>query len=182
MPDRLAPPDSLPLRALLREDYDAYDRRWSRPGFQAVALHRIGRRTQGSRHPVARVAHRVAKGLLGVVRNVYGIEVGLAVDIGRRVVFAHQGLIVVNDASRIGNDCLIRHGVTLGARSDEHAHEAPVLEDRVEVGVNAVIVGAVVVGEGTMVGPSALVFRDVPPGSKVLAAPAEVRGRGPRPT
>jgi serine O-acetyltransferase len=94
------------------------------------------------------------------------------------VVFAHQGLIVVNDAARIGNDCLIRHGVTLGARDDLRSSEAPVLEDEVEIGVNAVIIGPVVIGAGTKVGPCALVIHDVPAGSRVLAPLADVRCPG----
>lgn len=179
MIDPLARPETVPLRSLLREDFARYDRRPTIPGFHAIVVHRIGRRTMGSRRSSDRVVHALAKLGALVVRNVYGIELGFRVDVGRRVLFSHQGMIVVNNASRIGNDCVIRHGVTLGARNDRSVEEAPELRDGVEVGVNAVILGKVVIGERAKVGPLAVVLEDVPPGARVLAASAIVLNKEP---
>jgi len=173
--DLAAPPEAMSLRALLREDFERYDRRVSLPGLHAIVVHRIGRRTLHARSATGRVVHGLAKLASVVVRNVYGIEVGFSVDVGRRVMFAHQGMIVVNASSRIGNDCLIRHGVTLGARNDRHPYDAPQLRDRVEVGVNAVLVGRIVIGEDARIGPATMVFCDVPAGARVLAPAATVR-------
>jgi serine O-acetyltransferase len=177
MPSSETPADDLPLLELLREDLRRHDRQLSRPGLHAVVVHRIGRRTLGSPHLLHRVAHRLARGAHVLVRNLYGIEIAFTVELGRRVRIAHQGMIVVNDACRIGNDCLLRHGVTLGAYSEERIDEVPELRDGVEVGVNAVIVGAVVIGEHARIGPSAVVFEDVPAGALALAAPARLRTR-----
>jgi len=140
-----------------------------------VAVHRIGRRTAGSTNPLTWCVHLLARLAQLVVRNVYGIEVSFSVELGRRVELAHQSGIVVNDRCRIGNDCLIRHGVTLGSASPERYLEVPELRDGVQVGPNAVIMGGIVVGEGARIGPSALVIHDVPPGATVLAPVATIR-------
>ena len=177
MPSPEAPVDDVPLMSLLREDYDRHGREASRAGLHAVVVHRVGRRTMGHRQLPQRIAHKLAKGAAVLVRNLYGIEIAFSVHLGRRVRIAHQGMIVVNDACRIGNDCLLRHGVTLGAYSEERVDEVPELRDGVEVGVNAVVVGGVVIGEGARIGPSALVFQDGPAGALALAAPARLATR-----
>ena len=72
----------------------------------------------------------------------------------------------------IGDDCLIRQGVTIGAATKRH--ESPVLGDRVEVGAGAVIAGAITIGDDVVIGPNAVVMSDVPSGSIVASAPARV--------
>jgi serine O-acetyltransferase len=167
-------PEDVPLRELLREDLRTHGS-VTRAGFHALAVHRIGRRTAGATSPLARAVHLLARLAHIAVRNVYGIEVAFSVEVGRRVELAHQSGIVINDRCRVGNDCLIRHGVTLGSRSPERSLEVPELRDGVQVGPNAVIMGGIVVGEGARIGPSALVIDDVPPGAVVLAPVAAVR-------
>ena len=49
-----------------------------------------------------------------------------------------------------------------------------VIEDDVWIGANAVIIGGVTVGTGTIVGAGAVVTKDVPPFSVVGGAPARV--------
>ena len=46
---------------------------------------------------------------------------------------------------------------------------APKLGDRVEVGVNAVVFGAISVGDGVHIGPNAVVMTNVPAGAIVTA-------------
>ncbi len=55
-----------------------------------------------------------------------------------------------------------------------------VFEDYVRIGVNAVIVGPVRIGEGSAIGPGAVVTKDVPPYSVVSGPTAKVIGPIPR--
>lgn len=52
--------------------------------------------------------------------------------------------------------------------------ETTVIEDWVDIGVNAVILPGVVIGKGAIIGAGAVVTKDVPPYSKVAGVPARV--------
>lgn len=162
------------LLAQLREDREV-NGGLSRPGFQAIALHRF---TNWSR----RSAPRWSRGLCRVasrtgfvlVRNVYGIELPASVVLGRRVRIAHQHGIVIHPGTVIGDGCTIRQGVSLGAAAGDAGRfhdQAPSLGEDVSLGVGAVVVGGVHLGDGAMIGPNATVLTSVPAGARVLAQP-----------
>jgi serine O-acetyltransferase len=105
---------------------------------------------------------------------VYGIELPYTTKLGRRVVFEHQSGIVIHGDCRIGDDCTIRHGVTLGNRRFDRPRDAPELGDRVNVGAGAVVIGAVKIGAGANIGANAVVFEDVPAGATAIGVPARI--------
>jgi serine O-acetyltransferase len=170
-----APSDlsDLSLRTLLREDLIAHGDPLA-PGFHAVAVHRFGTWARGRPvvlRPALSLVYKI--GYL-VVRNVYGIEIPRTVRLGRRVKFAHQSGIVIHPNSWIGDDCVIRQNVSLGAAAGDAARvagQAPRLGREVSVGAGAVIIGAVSIGDGAMIGPNVTVLTNVPAQARVLAAP-----------
>jgi serine O-acetyltransferase len=113
------------------------------------------------------------------VRNRYGIELPWTVELGRRVVFEHQGAIVVHGYAEIGDDCILRHGVTIGNRYLDRPLEAPRLGARVNVGAGAQILGDISIGDGAQIGANAVVLSDVPPGATAVGIPASVIRRAP---
>jgi serine O-acetyltransferase len=163
---------------LVREDYEAHGRELSRPGFQAVLVHRFGSWRMGIESKLARAPLSVAyRALYRGVRNFYGIELPYTVQLGRRVVFEHQHGIVVHGSTVIGDDCIIRQGVTLGLRSLDRLAEAPVLGRGVNVGAGAKIIGAVRIGDGAAIGANAVVLEDVPAGALAIGVPARLAAR-----
>ncbi len=158
------------------EDW-VFNGRWralSRPGFQAVAVYRLGnwrlRQRKAVRYPVG----LLYAALYLVTRNVYGIELPAQTTIGRRFGIAHQGGIVVIGSAQIGDDTFLRQNVTIGmARGG-----APTIGSRVEVGAGAVIAGDVTIGDDALIGPNAVVTTDVPSGARAVAPPARVLGFG----
>ena len=168
-------PSLADVARLVHEDWVTHDRAWARRGLHAVAVYRLGSWQRTLRGPGRHLA-RVLYGLLYfVVRNLYGIELPAEARIGRRLRIAHGVGLVVNGGSTIGDDCLLRHGVTLGAPSRELAHLGPNLCDEVQVGPGAVILGPVTIGTGARIGPNALVTGDVPAGGRATAPLAEIR-------
>ncbi len=160
---------------LVREDFIAHDRDVTRPGFQAVLVYRFGVWRMGIEPKPLRAPFSVVyRALYRTVRNLYGIELPYSVKLGRRVVFEHQHGIVVHGATEIGDDCIIRQGVTLGIRSLKRLTEAPVLGRGVNVGAGAKIIGPVKVGDGADIGANAVVLKDVPPGALAIGVPARV--------
>ena len=108
------------------------------------------------------------------VRNVYGIELPYTTKLGRRVVFEHQGAMVIHGDSVIGDDSIIRQGVTLGNKTMDRPLDAPVLGRAVNVGAGAKILGAIAIGDGAIIGANAVVLVDVPPGAMALGVPAKI--------
>ena len=103
------------LRALWREDLATYHGQFSRPGFQAIAVHRLGVWKHGLDSRLVRMPLTLVYRLANLfVRNVYGIELALQTRIGRRVYFAHQHGITVALTAVIGDDCLIQQMATIG--------------------------------------------------------------------
>ena len=76
-------------------------------------------------------------------------------------------------ARRIGNDVLLKQNTTLGYKIGYDPEDAlPVIEDHVEVGVGAVILGNVTVGHHSFVAANSLVLKDVPAHSIAMGVPA----------
>ena len=163
---------------LLKEDWDAHGKDWTRPGFRAVAVYRFGVWRMGIRLLVFRAPCSILYLMaFRYVRNVYGIELPYSVQLGRRVVFEHQHGIVIHGATVIGDDCIIRQGVTLGNRHLARPKDAPVLESNVNVGAGAKILGKVTVGRNASVGANAVVLQDVPQNARAVGNPAVIKFR-----
>ena len=153
---------------LVQEDFLTYDRDWSRPGFRAVALHRVGRWRLGL-PKLFRYALRIPYMFVyRWIRNHYGIELHATVRLGRRVTIANQGNVVIHVWSTIGDDCILRQNSTIGAGRGDRFDEAPVLGNGVELGCGAVVVGGVTIGDECRIGPNVVVFTNVPARSMLL--------------
>ncbi|MEX0268892.1 serine O-acetyltransferase [Leptolyngbyaceae cyanobacterium UHCC 1019] len=169
------PNQPLGLWQQITEDWIAHGRDWTKPGFRAIAVHRFGvwRMTLSSkllRAPFS-VLYRM---LFRKVRNTYGIELPYTTQLGRRVIIEHQSAIVIHGYCEIGDDSIIRQGVTLGNRYLEKPLEAPKLGARVNVGAGAKIFGAVTIGDDANIGANAVVLIDVPAGATAVGIPAKI--------
>jgi serine acetyltransferase len=162
-------PDLRFLWEQLQEDWTVHNRDWTTPGFRALATHRVGNwiRQRRSGRITGKVLWFLYMALYRYIRNHYGIEVYYSTKIGRRVKFGHQSGIVIHPNAKIGDDCLIRQNVTIGASSDVHGQYAPKLGNRVQVGAGAVIVGKVVIGDDVSIGPNVTVATNIPAGTIV---------------
>jgi serine O-acetyltransferase len=142
-------------------------------GYQAVVLHRLAHWFK--RHGIPAVGPALAR----LNQFLTGVDIAPAAVIGAGLRIAHGTGIVVGNAVRIGRDCLLMQGVTLGAPSDARIGEMPVVGDRVVLGAGAAVIGRVTVGDDVVVAAHALVTEDVPANHKVLPrAGVEVRPRG----
>lgn len=161
----------------IHSDWIAHEKDWTRPGFRALAFYRFGvwRMSIGSkllRAPLSlfyRFLYRRA-------RNIYGIELPYSAKVGQRVVFEHQGGIVIHGNSVIGDDCIIRQGVTLGNRYREEPFDAPVLGKGVNVGAGAKLLGKLSIEDGASIGANAVVLQDIPAGALAVGIPAKIKG------
>ena len=85
---------------------------------------------------------------------------------------SHWGPIVVNHGARVGANCRIHPGVTLGTEAG-FADRAPTLGDDCYLGPGAKVFGAIVLADGTAVGANAAVGASVEePNTAVAGVPA----------
>jgi serine O-acetyltransferase len=159
----------------IKEDWIAHGKDWTRPGFRAIAIYRFGVWRMAIQSKLLRAPLSLLYTMMyRKIRNSYGIEVPFTAKIGRRVVIEHQHGIVIHGFCEIGDDCVIRQGVTLGNRYLERPFEAPKLAARVNVGAGAKVLGAIALGEGSSVGANAVVLKDVPAGKTAVGIPAKI--------
>ena len=164
-----------PLLRQLHEDWVTHERAWRNPGFQAVAINRFGNWRMRVRPLALRAPLSVLYRFLErrCVRS-WGIELPYTVQLGRRTRIDHQGAFVVNGWCRIGDDCILRHSTTLGLRHLDRPTEVPTVGNRVNIGVGAVILGAVSIGDDVQVGANTVVLVDVPDGCTIVGNPARI--------
>ena len=157
------------LVRLVREDFWTHGSEWSRPGFHAVAAHRLGAWLPHAPRLVRLLLRPLYRLMYVWVRNVYGIELPATTVVGRRLRFSHQSGIVIHPNARLGDDCVIRQNVTIGATNMERCLDAPVLGNRVELGAGAAVIGRVRIGDDVRIGPNAVLMTSVPAGTTVFA-------------
>ena len=112
--------------------------------------------------------------LLSLVNRVlFSVDLPAAARIGKGSELKHSGLgTVVHPRAIIGERVRINPGVVIGGRSGHKP--VPVIEDDVEIGVGAKVLGPVRVGRGAVVGANAVVLHDVPAGVVVGGIPARI--------
>lgn len=159
----------------IKEDWIAHGRDWTRPGFRAVAVHRFGVWRMKIKPILLRAPLSILyRALFRKIRNTYGIELPYSAQLGRRVVIEHQSCIVIHGDCVIGDDCIIRQGVTMGNRYLDCPFDAPKLGKRVNVGAGAKLFGNITIGDDANIGANAVVLIDVPPGATAVGIPAKV--------
>ena len=139
----------------------------------AIAVYRFGRRTD--RRPPG-----LGKKLRGrfywlayrIVETLTGISIPKDATIGPGLKIHHFGNIFVHKDARLGARCTLRQGITLGNRQENGP--APVLEDDVELGAYAQVLGGVRIGKGARIGAMSVVLCDVPPGATAVGIPARI--------
>ncbi len=165
-------PHGIGLRALIAEDFRTHGRDPFAQGFWVLFWHRFGNWRMGVRPRVLRLPLSLLYKIMAKLCEwICGISLPYTVRVGRRVTLEHfGGMILV--AHTIGDDVIIRQNTTFGVSGLDDLTGRPIIENGVEIGAGAVIVGRVRVGERAVIGANAVVVRDVPAGAVVGGVPA----------
>ena len=140
----------------------------SYPGFHALVAYRLIR-------PLALAGVPILPRLLAnVARFLTQVEIHPAAKIGNGVFIDHGSGVVIGETAEIGDGCTIYQGVTLGGTSLSHGKRHPTLGCNVTIGVNASVLGAIVIGDNAKVGGGSVVVKDVPPNATVVGIPARI--------
>lgn len=104
----------------------------------------------------------------------YGFQIYPETEIGEGFYLGHWGSLVINPKTKIGKNCNIAQGVTIGQQNRGKNEGYPVIGNQVWIGPNAVIVGKINIGNNVLVAPNAYVNFDVPDNSVVAGNPAKI--------
>lgn len=114
---------------------------------------------------------------------IFGIEVSPQVQIGGGLFLPHTVGTVLG-AERIGDNCTILQGVTLGTSEPDMGFTVfmrPIIGNNVLIGAGAKVIGRVTIGDHAKVGANAVVLRDVPAYGVAVGVPASVSVRATSP-
>ena len=163
--------------AAFREDRARYPRRaWIKdPCVWTLAAYRLGQ-TIHTRWPQVFVLKALSHFLQLVAYTIGGSEIPPETQIGGGLCIQHGQGIVLHTHARIGRNCLIRQGVTIGNRRE--GGPVPVLGDNVNIGAYAQILGGVTIGDDANIGAMSVVLQDVPAGATAVGNPARIIGVG----
>lgn len=138
------------------------------PGVHALVMHRVSHFLWHCRLKwIARVLSQLARWLTGV-------EIHPAAAIGKGLFIDHGMGVVIGETAKIGNDCTLYHGVTLGGTTWQREKRHPTLGNNVVVGAGAKILGPINIGDNARIGSNSVVVRDVPENATVVGIPGRV--------
>jgi serine O-acetyltransferase len=147
------------IKAALRQDPAA--RNWlevflTYPGLHAVWGYRIAHLLWNLKLKL------LARIYSNWIRAVTGIEIHPAAKIGRRFFIDHGMGVVIGATAVVGDDVMIYHGVTLGARTNEAGKRHPTIGNNVVVGAGAKVLGDISIGDSVKINANLVVTKSVP--------------------
>jgi serine O-acetyltransferase len=126
------------------------------PGVHALWGHRIS-------HFLWRINLKlIARIHSNLLRSATGIEIHPAAKIGRRFFIDHGMGVVIGATAVVGDDVMIYHDVTLGARGIGSGKRHPTIGNNVVIGAGARVLGDIKVGEGVKISANMVVTKEVP--------------------
>ena len=126
------------------------------PGVHAMFFYRIANYLYKLKLPI------IPRFISNFASILTGIEIHPGATIGKRLFIDHGTGVVIGQEAIIGDDVLIYHGVTLGGSGKiKSGRRHPKIGNNVVLGAGATLIGNINVGDGTKIGPNAIVVKDV---------------------
>ncbi len=162
-----------------REAYKADRARYPERAFKreqslwAIKVYRFGRGND-QRPPgiVRKINDRIYWFWFRIVETLTGCSFTKATEIGQGLRIHHFGNIFIHSGVKIGANCTLRQGVTIGNRVE--GGPVPVIGDNVEFGAYAQVLGGIRIGDGAKIGAMSVVLQDVPSGATAVGIPAKI--------
>lgn len=113
--------------------------------------------------------------LYRIVSKFNNIEIPTSTKIDGGLYIGHPYSITINPLAVLGKNINIHKGVTIGQENRGKRKGTPTIKNDVWIGVNAVIVGNIIIGDDVLIAPNSFVNCDIPPHSIVFGNPCTIR-------
>ena len=143
-----------------------------KPDAKIKKLLKYLRKCQYSSNKISLIINRY---LFKRIKDKTNIELFGQTKIGYGLYIGHPYGITINPEAVIGNNCNIHKGVLIGQENRGKRKGTPIIGNEVWIGVNAVIVGKVTIGDDVLIAPNTYVNCDVPPHSVVFGNPCVIK-------
>lgn len=104
-----------------------------------------------------------------------GLEISYNTCIGKGLYIGHPYNITINEKVIIGDNCNIHKGVLIGQENRGKRKGTPIIGNSVWIGINAVIVGNIRIGDDVLIAPNSYVNCDIPNHSIVFGNPCIIK-------
>ena len=95
--------------------------------------------------------------------------------IGEGLQLVHPYNITVNPQAKIGKNCVLFKGCTIGSVRSGKRTGCPAIGNNVVIGCNAFVCGGIVIGDNVLIAANAFVDFDVPSDSLVYGNPGVIK-------
>lgn len=104
----------------------------------------------------------------------YGIEISSDAEIGNGLYMGHPYNITIASGVRMGKNCNVHKGVTIGRINVGKKEGVPTIGESVFFGINSIVVGNIHIGNDVLIAPNSYVNFDVPDHSIVIGNPGVI--------
>lgn len=143
-------------------------------GFIALLVYRFGRYVNTIKIPVLSHVLKIVYILLKYISEVLtGIQINVNSDIAPGFFIGHFSCIIIG-AEKIGRNCSVGQGVTVGRKGAGKSNGWPIIGENVYIGAGAKVFGAISIGDNVIIGANAVVNKDVPANCTAVGIPAKI--------
>lgn len=139
--------------------------------YKIPLFHKYFRKVQTSKSQILRLYYKM---LFAYAKRKQFIELSAKTQIGEGLYFGHPYCITINPQTIIGKNCNIHKCVTIGRENRGKRKGTPIIGDYVWIGIGAVIVGNIHIGNDVMIVANSFVNCDVPDHSIVIGNPCKI--------
>ena len=156
------------MRTLYQQDAARYPQK----GIALKYLYHMRKASEGNKF--MQLYHRFR---LRCIRRHTHLEIPWNAKIGGGLYIGHPYNITINAGAVLGKNVNIHKGATIRQENRGSRKGTPVIGNCVWIGIHAVIVGNITIGDDVLIAPNAFVNCDVPSHSIVLGNPCIIKHR-----
>lgn len=109
-----------------------------------------------------------------IIKYKYGFDISYRTQIGPGLYIGHFGQIVIHGDTKIGSNCNLSQGITIGILNRGKYQGIPEIGNRVFIGPNAVVLGGISIGDDVLIGANSLVSEPIPSNSTVIVSGSQI--------
>ncbi|MDB4297219.1 hypothetical protein N9901_00535 [Flavobacteriaceae bacterium] len=102
------------------------------------------------------------------------VDIPFKTQIGKGCTIFHGHALVVFSDVVLGENCTLRHCVTIGNKGIGKESKSPVIGDNCDIGAGAIIIGDLTIGDNVTIGAGSVLVKSIPSNCIVVGNPARI--------